>query len=1738
MLEPNLKRCALKRKTGDLMRAAWCFLGCVLLFSVSSQGCFIVGDFNGDCQVGMDDLVLMAAHWMAPSACGSETGLVAHWKLDESSGIAAADASGSGRTGGLAGASWNPFGGMYSGALQFDGIDDYMYVNAYQGITGSNPRTCAAWIKTGRAAGEIMSWGNRDVNAGRWVVWVDQTGVLRVDVGVGHICGTTVLTDDTWHHIAVTSDGSATDRIALYVDGRIETIAEMVPGPINTLASATVKLGVFQLPYLAGNYFDGLIDDARIYNRVLSMQEIWSIAKTATTDYACADMNMDQTVNLVDWARISQDWNTANPVISINEFLADNESKSPLGPGQILDGNYESSDWIELHNNSQMTVDIGGWYLTDNVGLKTKWQFPASTVLQPGEYLLVFASGKTEAENPGNYPYVDPAGYLHTNFALSKDGEYLGLIDADGVTPVHEYNHFDVGGQYGYPAQKKNISYGYYYDEVRYFSVPTPGADNVGSPFEEVVKRPDVDIKGGCYIDAVNVALSCGTDGAFIRYTTNGTVPSLTNGVQYTGPVAVSSTTKLIAKAFKPGLRSSDARIETYIFVEPGISPSNTNLPIVVVDTLGAPIIYDSTNKPWTQCVSVIVDVDDATGRAYITGPQHFNGLGQIRYHGESTYAQGNYRIETLDEYGFDKKVSLLDMPAESDWVLSYDVLDYTMMKKGLAYKWFQDMGHYAPRQRYVELYLNTDGGKISSSDYKGLFILREKIKRSDDRIDITRLDASHNLEPKVSGGYIIKSDKPDFGDTVLADGVAPDYLEWSPYNIQVTGAGKPILEEPDSDVVTQPQIDWIAGYLNTISAILWQNTSSIYYPGPQAKYTDYLDVVSWVDHGLLEQVCADSDAFWGSYYTHKDREGKIYSGPPWDYDRGFHNSGTTYDRPYNEWKANAGIFGKWHQQLQTKPEYKILLADRWFEHREVVFNTALTMAYIDQTKVLISEARSRPRKTYPKPFDEEIQLFKTWITNRLDWLDTYIARTFAQKPPIFNPVGGYVNPGSSLDIAKPIGVSGDIYYTTNGEDPRLEGGAVNPNARLYRSTGTTVTETIVTMASSDWKYLYDGSNQGTAWRAYGFNDSSWGSGPGQLGFGDGDEATDIGPKVNGRRTAYFRRKVDISNIAQVTALKITLIHDDGAVVYLNDQEVGRIFMPTGTISFDTLANAQGENTSTVFNGIPVSVLNEGNNILAVEVHQSADTSSDLSFDMSLEVTWVFPAVLDKSTCLKARIKDGSNWSAMNTELYAVGPVLENLRISELMYHPADPNTEFIELQNVGAEPINLNLVHFTDGVVFTFGDYTLAPGGYVLVVENQSDFEAKYGTGLPIAGQYTGALDNSGEKIVLRDALGAEIHDFNYKDGWNALTDGQGYSLTMVDPYSPDLNLWDSKAGWRSSLYAGGTPGTADTALVAGSIVINELLAHSHGASSDWIELHNTTGRSINIGGWFLSDDGSTPETIRKYEIPEGTEIPENGYLIFEESSSFGSLSLPIEKRFALSEGGETLYLYSGQGGEVTGLYQTQQTFDASETGVTFGRYEKPELSGRYDFVRQSSSSPGFANSGPLIPEIVITEIFYNPAPGDNYEFVELYNRSGAPVALQTEVTTETSPGVFISEVVTWRLEGTGYEFPAGVTIPPYSYILVAKNPAMYSLAPCPVYGPYDGKLDNDGEEIEIRIPGDKEYGKNRYWIPTEKVDYNDVAPWPASADGGGHSLHRINVNAYGRDYSNWNAGMPTPGL
>jgi hypothetical protein len=259
------------------------------------------------------------------------------------------------------------------------------------------------------------------------------------------------------------------------------------------------------------------------------------------------------------------------------------------------------------------------------------------------------------------------------------------------------------------------------------------------------------------------------------------------------------------------------------------------------------------------------------------------------------------------------------------------------------------------------------------------------------------------------------------------------------------------------------------------------------------------------------------------------------------------------------------------------------------------------------------------------------------------------------------------------------------------------------------------------------------------------------------------------------------------------------------------------------------------------------------------------------------------------------------------------------------------------------------------------FPDYDLAPGAHVLVVQNLATFEELYGEGQPVLGEYTGVLDNSGERIELQDAVGRVIQSFAYKDGWIEITDGQGFSLTAQDPGSQDANALNFKSGWRASSVLGGTPGSddSDQAMVPGAVTINEVLANAGLGRSDWIELRNNTNTPVEVGGWYLSDDAGD---LMKYRIGDGTVIAVDGYLVLSENLHFGNAADPGSRRtFGLSAKGETLYLH---GANLMGFngYTDEVDFDASsDQGLSFGRVQGDAM------VLLQSTTPGNPNALPI---------------------------------------------------------------------------------------------------------------------------------------------------------------------------
>jgi hypothetical protein len=439
----------------------------------------------------------------------------------------------------------------------------------------------------------------------------------------------------------------------------------------------------------------------------------------------------------------------------------------------------------------------------------------------------------------------------------------------------------------------------------------------------------------------------------------------------------------------------------------------------------------------------------------------------------------------------------------------------------------------------------------------------------------------------------------------------------------------------------------------------------------------------------------------------------------------------------------------------------------------------------------------------------------------------------------------------------------------------------VEPNAEFLPPAAPQAdTVTIIEAESPEWKYFKGNAGEPStpvdAWRQIDFDDSHWLTGKTSIGYGDNDDNTMINDMQNNYSSIYLRHRFNVSDIDQIDMLKLNLYVDDGCIIWINGTEVARVRVSSGFKSYDDLSDEQYVDNAiweTISLPGPYDYLVEGENIIAVHVLNSSLSSSDLSIDMSLiaqtnpnnaselpsetgltqgargkyeiDAVWeseeiapysrtitlpVGAAQAGRTYRVRCQMKDNTGrWSHWSDPIqFEAGEplsaeMLDELRITELMYNPANADTaggelatdnenfEFVELKNIGPETIDLNQVRFTNGIDFTFDEYELGAGEYVLVVQDLNAFETRYGPMFNIAGQYSGRLDNGGEKIRLENAAGQTILEFSYDNNWYDLTDGLGYSLTIIDPANPDPNSWDQQSSWRPSVDLGGSPGWDD---------------------------------------------------------------------------------------------------------------------------------------------------------------------------------------------------------------------------------------------------------------------------------------------------------------------------------------
>lgn len=1127
-----------------------------------------------------------------------------------------------------------------------------------------------------------------------------------------------------------------------------------------------------------------------------------------------------------------------------------------VGNDSFQDEDGDTPDWLEIHNPTNETINLGGYHLTDDAVALEKWTFPEVN-LPPGEYLVVFASDKNRAT---------AGSELHTNFKLSGSGEYLALIAPDGTTITNQFSPT-------FPVQATGFSYGVEgtaADGSRgYFDPPSPGAEN-STLLSAPLVAPVISPASGTFTSNVKVAITPAFAGGVIRYTTNGSNPTSSSPL-YPGPLTLTSTTHLRARVFDPDTNGGGAttgatfqKLATSSNLNGINSPDSftSDLPIMIVENFGSGGIPGPGSTLQTARVSVF-EVDPETGRSSLANNPDASFRIGIRRRGQSSagFAKPQYRVELRDENEDDLDYPLLGLPSESDWVFNGPWTDKSLVRNSFSFELGRTLGNEAPGTKHFEMFLSTNGGDLVSSEYVGVYVLFEKIKQGNNRTDITELTPTDNSGEAVTGGYMMRFEPP---------GIAND-------GPRATGWNSVEIIEPSSP--TTQQRTYLGSYLDDFVATLgWSrgsgpNNSGIVNPDPVTGYPAFINVDSFVNHFIISELGRDQDAYVRSDYMFKDRNGKLNKGPIWDHNL-IMGTGCCFDNRnprgwqyldnYNRGGRDHGYEPDWFVPLMRDPDFRQRVIDRWGGLRTTgAFELTNLFARLDAQADPLAEAAvrnftkwntlSQNGPGFPSPstqtWEQQINFIKDWLTTRTGWIDDQFLLI-----PDLNPGGGTAFPDNGE-----IAVRGEepVYYTTDGSDPRLPGGGINPGAEVLPPNIGTVPVTFLAREST-WTFLDDGSDQGTSdivlghpsydstnWKHPDFDETEWMSGNGVLGFGGlGNPRAiiatqlDRGPTTGRHRTYYFRRKVEITNVASILSLQAKLLRDDGAIIYLNGKEVARSNIADGLVlGFEDLTGGEAAagNAESEYFELPLDPGNlvEGENVIAVELHQQSSGSSDLGFD--LELTGTIPPgdaptiALGETSLIRARSRStGGEWSAPNEGVFVVGAPASagNLIITELNYHPADPSPselstdptlndddfEWLEVRNISENEIDLSGATFVDGIEFQIPvGTTLAPGAYAVLVENESAFELRYGQGLPVIGTYSNKLNNDGELLALNDLAGGTITAFTFNDIWYPETDGEGSTLVALDESGLPTDANDP-ASWKVSSIPGGTPGGPDT--------------------------------------------------------------------------------------------------------------------------------------------------------------------------------------------------------------------------------------------------------------------------------------------------------------------------------------
>ncbi len=1202
---------------------------------------------------------------------------------------------------------------------------------------------------------------------------------------------------------------------------------------------------------------------------------------------------------------------SARAQVVISEFLASNSSR-------LADVDGDFSDWIEVQNTSSSSVNLLDWSLTDDPAQPAKWRFPA-TNLNAGAYLVVFASGKNR---------TNAGAQLHASFSLAAGGEYLALFAPEASRPATEFSP-------QYPSQKSDISFGWRAGQQLFFPTPTPGTANVGG-FSDFVADTKFSHDRGFYEQPFDLVISTATAGATIRYTTNGTPPTLANGFTYAGPIPVGGTAVVRAAAFKDGLQSSGVDTHTYLFLAdvirqsangaapPGwptswganvrdygmdpdivnstlyrdeIIPALKSLPsfCVVTDlnnlfspTTGIYANPGQDGRDWERPISLELMQPDGKGGFQVNAGIRIRGgfsrstdnpKHALRFFFREEYGASKLRYPLFGDRGADE-FDALDLRTFQNYSWSFQgdsrgvfIRDQFSRDTQLA------MGQQGERGNYYHLYIN--------GQYWGLYNTCER--------------------PEAAYSSTYYGGRKDDWDVIK--------VEAGPYTINAT--------DGDMGAWTRLYNAARAGVASDAAYFKLQGLNDDGTPNP--AYENLVDVDNLIDYMLVILYGGNLDApisnFLGNtspnnWYGQRNRTGLTggFRFTSHDAEHTLLNVGENRTGPYGtatSWSLSKSNPQYIWQQLGANAEFRLRVADhvhRHFFNGGVLTPESARARFAVRTNeiysaVVAESARWGDSKT-GTPLTRQ-----NWLSsvngimgshfNQRSGIVLSQLRTRGLYPateaPAFSRHGGVFSNGYQVVVSAPAGT---IYYTTDGTDPRLLGGAVSPAAKVLASGAA--------LPLAESTLLRTRALNGTTWSALNEADfilaQTWKTlaltelmyNPAADGDVDGDHFEFLELKNTGAT------ELDLGGVGFTNGLSFTFprgqtLAPGRFAVLVSDREAFTNRYPgvpvagvyTGKLSNGgervTLVHATGEPIFDVTygDGAPWPASPDGTGFSLVPVNPAAAS------DPAQASSWRASSQVGGSP--------GADDPAGN-----IPPVV----INELLAHTDPPLSDSVELHNPSAQAADISGWFLSDdaGVPKKFrlpAGTVIPPGGFLVLSE--AEFNAP-----GLAAPFT--FNSHGEQVWLSSADAAG-NLTGYGDGFSFPASANGVSFGRHT---------NSVGEVQFPAQAARTLGAANSGPALGPVVISEFSYHPKPGDVEFVELHNLTDAAVPL------HDPQAPTNRWRlagvdYDFPPGVVLPARGYAVVTAGdpalfrSRYGiPESVPVFGPFLgnLQDGGERLEL------------------------------------------------------------------------------------------------------------------------------------------------------------------------------------------------------------------------------------